>query len=291
MTLRLKIKGSGSFDRVDSDMLAESPAWKTYRPTEKFEPDDSVGYSGEKTFEQAVIPQQAGHQTVPELAFTFFNPDSRRYETLRTAPETVDIAPAANPAPPPSGGPVVMPSIALSPTSIPSPTLPAVDSSGLRPDEPEAGALLATLQPLYFQPTFLLGQGVLALGFLGAGVWLRRRDRLAGDVVRIRRDRELKAVDGFLAQMDSAARQGDAGGFFLAARQALQHCFAWRWQMAPGAVTIAEVDEHLGEGGENVRRVFALADEVAYSGGAGVEVDYAAWRKAVHQIVRKAETL
>jgi hypothetical protein len=286
LTLRLTVKGTGSFDRVDSAMLGQLPGWKTYRPTEKFEPADSVGYRGEKKFEQAVIPEQPGHQTLPGISFSFFNPDSRRYETVQTAPVAVDIAPGANPAPP-SGGPVVMPSVAA---ATPPPAPAPVDSNGLRPDEPETGASVRTLQPLYFQPGFLAGQGALALGFLAAGVFMRRRERLAADQGRIRRNRELKAADGFLAQMDAAARGGDAAGFFSFARQALQHSLAWRWGMAPGAVTVAEIDAHPNEGGENIRRVFALADEVAYAGGAAVEVDFPAWQKAVHQLVRQVES-
>ena len=39
-----------------------------------------------------------------------------------------------------------------------------------------------------------------------------------------------------------------------------------RWHLAPASITIAEIDARLnGDGGE-IRRVFALADQAAYSG-------------------------
>ena len=66
-----------------------SARWTAGKPTSrlrKFEPADNAGYSGEKDFEQAVIPMQPGRQTVPALAFSFFNPDTRRYETKLTSP-------------------------------------------------------------------------------------------------------------------------------------------------------------------------------------------------------------
>ena len=75
-------------------MLGELNGWKTYRPSARFVPADSAGYSGEKDFEQAVIPQQPGRQTVPALTFSFFNPTTHRYETKLTAPLTVAVTSA-----------------------------------------------------------------------------------------------------------------------------------------------------------------------------------------------------
>ena len=48
LTLRLKVTGAGSFDRVNSAMLGEVDGWKTCKPAAKFEPADTAGYSGEK---------------------------------------------------------------------------------------------------------------------------------------------------------------------------------------------------------------------------------------------------
>ena len=281
MTLRLQIKGTGSFDRVSTSMLSSVAGWKTYPPSVKFVPLDSVGYSGEKDFEQAVIPLNPGRQSLPALSFSFFNPESRQYETLLANTSVVDISPGASPV---AGSPAITPpSVASTPAPVP------VD--GLRSDEVETGMALRTLRPLYFQPGFLLGQSFLALAFIGSGFWLRRRALFAADRGRVKRQHELQAVDGFLAQMDVAANQHDAATFFLSARQALQHCLAWRWNMTPGAVTAAEIDTHLNGRGENVRQVFALADQLAYSDHESIEADFTAWKRTVHQLVKQAETL
>jgi len=282
VTLRLKVKGEGSFDRVSSSMLSDVPGWKTYRSSGKFIPADSVGYSGEKDFEQAIIPLSTGAQTPPALTFSFFNPDSHQYETLHTDPPVVAVSPSANPLPSASS--------AANPPSVAS-TAPPAPVDGLRPDEAETGAGIATLRPLYFQPAFALAQGILALAFVGAGVWLRRHQQFASDQERIRRSQELKAVAGFLAQMDAAAARRDAPFFFGFARQALQHALAWRWHMTPAAVTAAEIETHLKGGNENILRVFALADEAAYSGIESAALDFNAWQQTVHQIVQETATL
>jgi hypothetical protein len=282
LTLRLKVIGTGAFDRVENSMLSSSDAWKTYRATGKFIPADSVGYRGEKDFEQAVIPQRAGHQTVPPIAFSYFNPETRQYETLYTQPSAVEIAPSANPV------------ATATPASAPNQTAaatPAAPANGLRPDMTETDVAVATLRPLYFQPGFVVSQAIIALAFIGAGFWMRRNEQFASDPARIKRHQELKAVDGFLAQMDSAAKQRDAATFFFSARQALQHALAWRWKMNPGAITLAEIDAHMNGEGENIRRVFALADELAYSGNAAIEADFASWKQAVHQLIKETETV
>jgi hypothetical protein len=280
LTLKLQIRGSGGFDRVDSTMLGTLAGWKTYPPTSKFTPADSVGYAGEKDFEQAIIPLHAGQQHVPTLSFSFFNPETRKYEVVRTNPPMVDIAPGSFPS--------VQGSVAASnEVANSTPATPV----GLRPDEVERGVALRTLQPLYFQSGFLIGQAFLALGFLGSGIWLRRRDRLAADQHRVMRREQFKAVDGFLRTMDAAASRQDAAVFFGSARQALQHCLGPRWGMAPAAVTVAEVHSHLNGKGENVRRVFDLADQLAYSSGEDIHADFIAWKTAVHQLVKEVETL
>jgi hypothetical protein len=277
ITLRLKVTGAGAFDRVESSMLSSADGWKTYRSTGKFTPADSVGYRGEKDFEQAIIPLRAGQQTVPALSFSFFNPETRQYETLHTSPTAVEIAPG---------------SVASATPAAPSPqpdTTPAPAANGMRPNMTETGIAISTLRPLYFQPGFLIGQATLALAFVGAGFWLRRNNQLAADPTRTRRRQELKAVDTFLAQMDSAAKQQDAATFFSSARQALQYSLASKWKMTPAAITLAEIDTRLNGDGENenVRRVFALADELAYSGDASINADFPAWKQAVHQFVKE----
>jgi hypothetical protein len=277
LTLRLKVNGAGSFDRVESPMLGSTDGWKTYRSSGKLTPADSVGYRGEKDFEQAIIPQRAGHQTVPALAFSFFNPETKQYETLHTAPISIEVEPGA---------------MASTAPAIPSaqPTAnatPAAPTKGMRPDMIETGMAISTLRPLYFQPGFLVAQAALALSFIGAGIWLRRSERAASDPSRNQRRHDLKAVEAFLSQMDSAANQRDAATFFFSARQALQYSLASKWKMTPAAITLAEIDTRLDGNDENIHQIFTLADELAYSGGTDIDTDFPAWKQAVHQTIKE----
>jgi len=281
LTLRLRVIGAGNFDRVNSSMLGQADGWKTYKPTAKFEPADSAGYSGEKDFEQAVIPMQPGRQTVPALAFSFFNPDTRQYETKLTSPLSIEVSPAS------AGG-----LTASAPISSPTPT-PGIEPprDGLRPDHVETDSTVATLLPLYFQPWFVASQSALVLCFAGGLIFLRRQERRANDADGLRQREASSAIASAVAEMDAASTAGDAARFFQSARVALQQKLAEQWHLAPASITIAEIDARLnGEGGE-IRRLFVLADQAAYSGQHLTTADFHQWKEVVREQMKHTEAL
>jgi len=83
LTLTVKVTGKGNFDRVSVAGLGKAAAWKSYKPSAKFEPTDNAGFAGTKTFEQAVIPVKAGAQEIPALSFSYFDPGIGKYVTKR----------------------------------------------------------------------------------------------------------------------------------------------------------------------------------------------------------------
>ncbi len=66
--------------------------WKTYPAKSSFIPSDVVGNEGEKVFEQPLIAAQSGEQSIPGLEFSYFNPNTRRYESAHTAAIKVTVA-------------------------------------------------------------------------------------------------------------------------------------------------------------------------------------------------------
>ncbi len=84
-----------------------------------------------------------------------------------------------------------------------------------------------------------------------------------------------------LAQMDRAAAKGDAMGFYNSARTAVQQTLAARWQVSPQSITPESVESRLGRESTDVRRLFDLANESAYSGTTLAPVDSQKWRLVV----------
>jgi hypothetical protein len=265
LTLRLRVTGSGNFDRVDSPMLQHVEHWKTYPPTSSFKPGDAAGVTGEKVFEQPVIAQTPGAQRLPALAFSYFDPATRAYRTLRTAPLSVAISPSA--AEGGQSGPAAN-------TTSASANAPA----GLRPDRAAPGAFAKSLAPLYLRASFLSLPALLTVVFTAA--WFKLGARGHPDWAALRRGRELqRAIEQASAQMEEAARSGDGARFFALARRALQETLAVRWQTAPELITADEVSARLGQDvdGQEIRRLFALADEANYAGHAIPGADLTHW--------------
>jgi hypothetical protein len=275
LTVRMRITGSGNFDRVDSSMLDHLDQWKTYPPKSSFNTSDPLSFSGMKTFEQPVIASKPGVQELPGLTFSYFDPNTRRYETARSAPLTVSISPALADS-----------------RSAPEPPSTASSSenkyaAGLRADHVETSAV-SSLVPLYLQPRFLAVPSIVVLAFAagwlgarrrrGAGEWESGSDRIAS-----------RAAKRALAQMQAAARAGDAALFFESARTALQPLLAARWQLVPEEITTAEVEGRVGADND-VRQLFALADEAKYSGRKLNATDFARWLRIVRRQLMSHKT-
>jgi hypothetical protein len=268
LTLRLHVSGSGNFDRVDTTMLEHIEQWKTYPPKSTFKAADALGYKGEKTFEQPLIASKPGAQMLPGLTFSYFDPTTRRYETARSAPLSVTIAPAL------SDSTLSAAQIAAGSAATPANQAP----SGLRPDhlatDTIADSRASSLVPLYLQTRFLVIPSLLTLAF--AGGWLRLRRRAVGAFPRS----QLRAANRVLVQLDEAARSGDTPQFFNSVRSALQ--MAARWQAAAGQITAAEA-ARLGSESEDIRQLLALADEANYSGHEPTTIDFARWTQVVRR--------
>src|SRR6202012_3883799 len=207
MTLRMRITGSGSFDRVDSTMLDHLDQWKTYPPKSSFNTSDPIGFSGMKTFEQPVIAAKAGVQTLPALSFSYFDPNAKKYATVRSAPLSVTISPAQADS-----------SLTASQVAASAASTNKKAAESLRADHPEGAPRVASLVPLYLQPKFLVLPSVLALAFSAAWLFARRRLELEqGSQPRM----PATAAKRVLSQMEAAARAKNAALFFELARRSM----------------------------------------------------------------------
>ena len=204
IAMTLVVKGTGNFDRITLPPLAEPEGWNAYDSENSFTPSDQLSTIGTKTFKLPVSPLVA-KTTIPVFAFTFFNPDTGKYMTLKNAetPLVVEGVPVAS-TPLPGGGAAPEPKPEVKPELLPNQTAPgAVAKLG----QAVAPALLfgAVLAPL---PILL---GLLA--------WRSRKaDPLAEPLAALARERaelvsrmnktedraELFEVVGRILQIDTA---------------------------------------------------------------------------------------
>lgn len=124
ITLKAAVSGQGNFEGMGAPVLTGDEGWRSYPPSDKFQSTDSVGFTGEKTFEFALIARQDQTRT-PGVRFSYFDPSAGKYVVLTQEPLEVDAK--AGGAPPaasstPAGqaaAPASTPALAVAPASTP----------------------------------------------------------------------------------------------------------------------------------------------------------------------------
>ena len=260
-TLRLHVTGAGNFDRVNSTMLDHLEHWKTYPVKSAFTPKDAIGYNGEKVFEQPLIAEASGEQSIPEIGFSFFNPNTRQYERAHT--QAIKVAIAGSPADRLSGAASAAPSAGG--------ILTGALIQGLRPDHPRTQSEVSDLKPLYFQAPFLAASTALALILAGGSLFVRSNPAGGGS----------KAAERTLARLSATAESGDSASFFEAAREALLLTFSTRWRLPTDQITATELKARLGVEADDIEQLFRLADEARYSDHKPSTADFQHWLELI----------
>ena len=91
--------------------------------------------------------------------------------------------------------------------------------------------------------------------------------------------------------MDAALAADDPLPFFQSARAALQQQLATNWHVTPASITIAEIDARLNGNGAEIRRLFALADQAAYSREQLTMADFQQWKDITRNQLKQMEEL
>ncbi len=212
VTLTYAITGHGNFDRVTSDMLSNDPSWKTYTPKTKFDPQDGAGYAGTKTFEQPIIPNNGSITEVPSLAFSYFDPEQKRYATCTTPPIPIAVSGAAVAAPAPVNASALNASVA----AVNPPPAPVPSGPELRANRLDAGSTVSTFAAGFPEPGVHGGAGGAVAGAAGwAGFLAASAQRAAAGPRAVERG---AAGDPPAGDGDGRGDGGRAGGAVLRAR-------------------------------------------------------------------------
>jgi len=264
ITIKMHIKGTGNFDRVSTPALKMDEGWKTYRPSASFKPLNSAGYTGEKFFEQAVIPMNNAIKTIPPITFSYFDTEKEKYITLKTdsIPLTVTAAQAH-----PGQSTTFKAKQTVNASEQPVPAEgKSSQNSHLAPIRMAMGTSVKSLRPLVENPWFMGAQG-LPVGAIFLGLFFNRRQkRRLNDPGLILKKQVKQKITLSIRKMDQAITAHDVPGFFNACRTASQERLGEIWGQAPDSITLAEIKHRLENHGEGMAKVFENADAAAYSG-------------------------
>ena len=256
LTVTATISGRGNFDRVNAPELSDVRGWHKYPPSSKFNQNDDVGISGDKSFEMVLSPNER-KQHVPALVFSYFDPVKENYVTLKSDPIAVRIEGTAAPAAP-------SPAVAAVPSTAPTAAPKPQDILYQISEWPSASQ---SFTPVYENRNFWLAQIVPLVALIGLVGWkwrnARRGDRAAQRLARL--SHEVSELQRNLRQHSASPQD-----YFAQAARAVQVKTALVKNVDPDSVdaeTAAkafQLDEAMRV---RMRELFRRSDEVRYSGG------------------------
>ena len=267
ITVTTEISGRGNFDRVNAPVVEDERGWHKYPPSSKFKQDDEVGISGTKTFETVLSPNEK-KQSLPLLAFSYFDPVKEQYVTLRSEPIPITV----------QGGTTATQNIATTQPGSPPPATvkrpaPATQSTAKPQDIlyqlTERPRATESFAPIYMRRVFWSAQGIPLLALIGFAVWKIRKTRINN-----RQAQRVAALHHEAAELMHNLRRKDASPreYYAEASRVVRVKTALASTgrgIDPNIVdaeTAADTFKLNSDERDRLRRLFEQSDEWQYSG-------------------------
>lgn len=196
LTVKVTISGRGYLKSVDAPKLSLPSGFEQFAPTA----DDNITVTGEamrgrKTFTYLVIPRRTGNFTLPQVPFSYFDPDAGTYRTISDGGLALMVSPA-------TGGDESV-AAGRSPSEV------TLLDSDIRFVKSLSGPLMRVATPPYRSPLFFVLLGLAPLAFLGGIGWEKFSEKRLADPVAVRRRRAPEVMRKALIEADRLAKQGE----------------------------------------------------------------------------------
>jgi hypothetical protein len=97
LTIKVNLTGSGNIKLIDPFQLQLPPDFEAYDPKVSVDVSNTrAGSVGKKTIDYLVIPRHPGNFTIPAITFSYFDPKSQSYKTLKSQDFNVEIEKGAD---------------------------------------------------------------------------------------------------------------------------------------------------------------------------------------------------
>ena len=234
VTIEVKVEGEGNLKSIAAPALPPLPSFRSYDTVSSFnttKKGDVIG--GSAVFKTLIVPRVSGNLEVPPILFSYFDPKSGSYQTLRTTALPLKVAPT--PAGEAAKGPPI-------PETTSAPELTAV-SNDIRylktaPVEPWAAGILGAISrggPVQAIPLFLF-----ALTF----AWAKYSDFKARNPSV---ERARLAWRTAQARLKTASEQTDPARVPLALFETLRRYLADKLHEPPAGLTLQRTVDLLNQ--------------------------------------------
>jgi hypothetical protein len=258
ITLKIAVRGRGNLDNLKLPAL-NWPGFKSYEPNTASDLKDPLGIEGSKSFEQVIVPQDAGLKEIPALSLSFFDPAQKTYRKLVHSATAIKVTP----------GSFSVSGSHISKRTEPEEELPAPND--IVHIKPSPGPIFALAPPLVRQPWFLFLQLIPMASIIAATVWRKRQDQLANNP-RLRRKIEVQRfVQSGLVELRALAASQQADAFHILLFRLLQEQLGERLNLPASAITEAVLDDHLGRRGaspdlvQRLHLLFQICNQARYA--------------------------
>jgi len=235
-TLAITIRGKGNIKDAQAPEFPSLPYFKVYddKPTLTVDTSGDT-YGGTLTIKKALVPLEEGTLRVPLLTFTYFNPESGRYELCKSSPLTLQVRPSRD-----------------------KEKLHLVEAVGTTTSKEEIKILgkdilplktsLSALRPYNINPwrwNYLFFFLFPILGYAGAVVITSRKKRWEEDLSYARRKSAMREFNKRIAEVKKQITGKDASAFYRLTSKALKNFFGDKLNITGSALTPFEIENQL----------------------------------------------
>jgi hypothetical protein len=101
LTWKVTLSGQGNVSIAPDPVWPETGGWRSFESQATVNTEIRDGQVvGSRAYERLLVPSAEGEFAIPSLEYVYFDPSTGQYQTVRTEPIPVSIAPGAAEAPP-----------------------------------------------------------------------------------------------------------------------------------------------------------------------------------------------
>ena len=245
VTLRVRIRGQGNINTVQTPKLPKMDDFKVYDSSSSTNiSKERLVVEGEKITETVIVPRKPGKYDIPPATFTYFDPESGSYSTIKSESHLLEVSGITQPE------------------SFSTPLGPSSAGSVYGPQEKEEVDLVASdirfiktsddgrdvpKKEIYREPFYWLLNGVLLL-IAAASLFLSaRRASGPGDVRGSRLRRSHSTARAKLKAASNLMKEGKSDAFYAELSRAVTGYFADKFGLPVQGITLERVEELAGE--------------------------------------------
>jgi hypothetical protein len=236
----MKVTGAGNIENVKLPPFPDLEGFRSYEPESRSNVLQQQGrVIGERTFEKVLIPKKEGSYTIPALSFTYFDPRTKKYETVSRGPFPVEVEKGQETE-------KEIQVVALdAPQRTPAGREVRLVTKDIQYIKTDLGPLIPSGKSLYEDPfIWLLGFGLPPLAFLLLWGWKTRQTKYKTDIGFARSRRAFRDLERSLKETEPWIAKKDSKQFYDRLSKGLNHYLANKMNR-PAASISAEIADEL----------------------------------------------